>query len=396
MSGGTFIGAGFVALPPVQSQGLFGPARTTQGGPLSWHFAKSPGIPLPTKHSDATLTGVACPTPKFCVAAGALYRATAAGAEEPLVEEYNGAKWSLEHLSVPGAGRASSSDQLLGLSCASVDFCMALGDLDALTGRPLVEVYDGARWSPGTPPAMNARFTAVSCASVGFCVVVGLDYAPRQDLISYVYRSGRWSSLPFASSPPGVNALDGVACTAVSFCQAVGYLSSGGPNTMRFAEDYSGSHWAVNESHSLLAPHYNSSLADVSCYKDGACLAVGSIATEPWHGGSTPFGPFAEYLANGRWRSVLSPATAGLGHASSQGVSCTEQGCTVIGMEDGAALVLRYASGRWAAPTYGPHLPGNETTTMGFSSLSCPTPGFCVAVGGAAGEPVIMMGVSPA
>lgn len=332
--------------------------------------------------------------PNFCVAAGAVYEASAAGAEEPLVDEFNGAKWSVQHLAVPGAGVASSSDQLLGVSCTSVDFCMAVGDLDALTGRPLVEVYDGAQWSLGAPPAMNARFTAVSCPSAGYCVVLGLDYAPHQGLISYVYRSGHWHALRFSARPPGVNEFDSIACTAVSFCEAVGYMSSGGPNIVRFAEGYNGSQWAINESHSLTAPHYNSSLADVSCYKAGACLAVGSVATEPWHGGSTPFGPFAEYLANGRWRTVLSPATADLETASSQAVSCTEQGCTVVGMQNGAALILRYASGRWAAPAHAPHLPANKTSTTGFSSLSCPTSGFCVAVGGAASEPAIMMGVS--
>lgn len=134
--------------------------------------------------------------------------------------------WSLEQVRVPGL----RNGELSAVSCRSSSWCLAVGSISdtALPGavqRPLVERWDGSRWTyEGAPePAGTTRsaLTAVSCVSERACVAVGWFTKARGPRVGLVERWNglSWSIDARAASRPG---LDGVSCPSVGWCAAVG------------------------------------------------------------------------------------------------------------------------------------------------------------------------------
>jgi hypothetical protein len=128
----------------------------------------------PTPRLQGDLAGVSCSSETACIAVGqvGIYNGYDSY-ERTLVERWNGAKWSVQQTPIVGAGNSSLS----GVSCVSPTACTAVGSQDpgVPRGVPLVERWDGKSWSIQPTPVTQSGggLAAVSCTSTRWCMAVG-------------------------------------------------------------------------------------------------------------------------------------------------------------------------------------------------------------------------------
>ena len=132
--------------------------------------------PFPLGAAVMQLNGVACASPSACVAVG-FYVAGGYDRELPLIEFWNGRAWAIQPTPEPdpaSAGDPLRKDAALsGVSCSSPSMCVAVGiydfgfGLSDSSGRPLVEAWNGRRWSLQQAPTFDegSSLGAVSCYS---------------------------------------------------------------------------------------------------------------------------------------------------------------------------------------------------------------------------------------
>lgn len=172
--------------------------------------------------------------------------------------------------------------------------------------------------------------------------------------------------------------LSGVACTASTFCAAVGSYgtfptsSQSPPTGSTLAETWDGSSWTVSSSPNSSEP-YNE-LFSVSCASASSCMAVGSGSD---YASSPPTGSALLLAWDGTSWSSTSVASPG-SYASLASVSCpTTSFCMAVGSSSATGPLEEVWNGSaWAtgtAPT------GNGVNLNG---VSCVTSSSCLAVGG--------------
>jgi hypothetical protein len=354
--------------------------------------------------ADAALRGVSCASPTACTAVGDYQ--DPAGGQATLAVGLNQTGWSIETTPNP-AGPVRS--QLTGVSCASTTGCVAVGTGGGLYPGEgsLVERWNRGKWS--VLPAPDSTGTAVSCVSPTACTVVGGQQAER-------WNGRRWSvrQMPHLAGP-----LDSVSCTSRTACTAVAAFSCTDclppiPHEVPIAARWSGASWSVE----LMPTAYM--LQGLSCASPSACTAVGegggverwngrrwSIRTIPAPNGVTDFrlngvscvspractavGTVYGYTHglverwNGiKWSIEATPHPRGANAASLTGISCTALNtCTAVGSyttPNGRErlLVESWNGRRWAIhPTPSPA----AATSSALTSVSCPSPTVCTAVG---------------
>ena len=214
----------------------------------AWTVLKTARLPGP---HYGTLQAISCVSEDTCVAAG-YYQALheqAAAAPGALVEQWNGARWTLQHANP----RPISSDSTLsGISCTSGSSCVAVGAFwpeegNGYPGKPLAERWNGRSWAitaSATVPRAGGELQGVSCTSATSCTAVGQlnpgAYPQPHNRLRIPWKSGllvehwngiRWATEP-AQQPGSANRgaepiLNGVSCLSPEFCTAVGDRASG-------------------------------------------------------------------------------------------------------------------------------------------------------------------------
>jgi hypothetical protein len=214
--------------------------RTLRAVAESWNgrrwISRPPPVPPGALFSD--LDAVSCSSPDACTAVGSYHGGNYVVLT--LAERWDGRGWVLQPTPNP-AGR--TSDGLLGVSCAAVDDCTAVGNYGTGGGtwRPLAEWWNGARWylsSPAVPHgATFTQLDAVQCPGGGSCIAVGYEtgQALVPEPVAEWDRGGRWVVQP---TPPAAGGqLEGVACSHGA-CDAVGGSRAG-----LMADSWDGSVW---------------------------------------------------------------------------------------------------------------------------------------------------------
>ncbi len=167
-----------------------------------------------------------------------------------LAERWNGIRWSLQ--TIPNAiphPTNSAANALNGISCTSGSACTAVGVYkgSGTTIRALAERWTGARWSLQTLPRPIDRpseLNGVSCTSMNACTAVGFyakhASAPSRPMVE------RWNGIKWSfqrtPNPTGVTSseLEGVSCSSNSVCTAVGNYFKQGSGDLTLAERWNG------------------------------------------------------------------------------------------------------------------------------------------------------------
>jgi hypothetical protein len=431
----TAVGAVTISSAASRDGGNSGGSSMTVGLAERWNGTtwRVQAIPNPGRSIGTVFAAVSCSTPTACTAAGSYDTTSHLG--RPVAAAWGGTSWHRQ--ATPPAAGASAANGLVGVSCASVRTCIAVGFSTATTGESttLAERWDGSRWriQPSPVPAgtISAGLSGVSCPSPRACTAVGEFFSSGQRELALAERwdGASWQVQP-VPSPAGArqgSELSAVSCPSADRCFAVGqYFTKSG--SVALAETWNGARWTIQP---LPGAVSNTFLLGVSCATPRACVAVGSYGTEIWNGTSWRFVPMAtptggqvisldgvsctsgsactavgSYFSqvagplnlaetwNGTaWRVQATPNPMTQGRNQLNSVSCTSpRACTAVGVDAASdfappgGFAAAWDGTRWRLQAT-PVPPGTVLTEL--FTVSCPVPAACTAVGTIGGQSMI-------
>jgi hypothetical protein len=342
------------------------PSPTTTPSPI----ARTSLPPLPTL-PDSALNGVTCAAAGDCWAVG--FSASSTVANQPLFEHYTGSSWTTVR------NPSSSPGYLNAVTCVSASDCWAVGFSGGVgEGPPLIEHYTGSRWTivstlnpkPGLIPSPSV-LTGVTCVSTGDCWAVGISgiSGNASQLIEH-FTGSVWTIVPNPGRQPHPSRgqLNGVACTSVGDCWAVGVTDISG---IPLFEHYTGNSWSDSNTFN---PSADQGLNAVTCTSAGGCWAVGPARAT----GDNP--PLFEHDTGSGWAvsSTPSPRTGGL-----SGVTCASAAdCWAVGstfsIQGAPPLIEHYSRNSWAVVSTPNPSPGYLNA---LNAVTCASAADCWAVG---------------
>lgn len=239
-----------------------------------------------------------------------------------------------------------------------------------------------ARSVQAGPIGLAGTAQAVSCVSASWCVAVGStplnDPTPGVNGPRYyrgvhdLFTGHGWRSMPAGDTGGLAAGLSGVSCVSTNWCVAVGETTGGGPQRT-VIETWNGKRW--NRTPSPNASGSNTLLA-VACANHDFCVAVGYLL----HFG-TASRNLAEVFNGQRW-TLRPPPSPEAGNDNLSSVSCPTAGwCMAVGdfysSTPSPPTVDRYANGRWSQLKI-PYLTHSGPALAG---IACPAKEDCTAVG---------------
>jgi hypothetical protein len=141
---------------------------------------------------------------------------------------------------------------------------------------PFAESFDGVRWRSERSPRAGtfSNLTGVSCATADWCVAVGGRLHGQGSRTLVLRREDTWSLRP-SPSRSFISSFASVSCVAETACVTVGAQRGDAANRTLVA-GWDGSAWTIAASPD---PGATSVLTSVSCVRAGghvSCVAVGS------------------------------------------------------------------------------------------------------------------------
>jgi hypothetical protein len=287
--------------------------------------------PSPSGAKESELEGVSCTSEGACTAVG--YYLSSAGVQLPLIERWNGEKWTLQEAPVPAG---SIETALSGVSCASATSCTAVGTYATVTGkdRSLAEGWNGTSWSAKEPPnpagAAWSDLLSVSCTASNACVAVGEDKVNNNaEPYAETWNGTVWTLKTVALPPTEgeLALLEDISCTSSTNCEATGVYESpqGKEGELALAEHWNGTTWSLQATPKVTGSQVND-LSGVSCISSSSCTAVGHSALST--------GPVAlsEHWNGSEWAVQTTPNPSGP-DVQLEGVSCVSAAaCTAVGL----------------------------------------------------------------
>jgi hypothetical protein len=339
----------------------------------SWHAGKW-SIVRTINHltyHDA-LNGVSCSSASFCVAVG--FFLDSKRTDQTMVDSWNGATWSI----VPSPKQGINHNQLSGVSCPSSKFCVAVGFYN---GRStLVESWNGSRWSVVPSPNVgNAHnyLSGVSCVSSTSCVTVGNAVVSGHGVEALIesWNGSKWSIVPSPNLNLNSGNLAGVSCVSARSCTAAGWYNTGVGPDQTLIESWNGSAWSIPSSPDQGTG--DNRLAGISCRSASLCTAVGDYVNT---GGVSQ--TLAESWNGSTW-SIPSSPDQGTGNNTLAGISCPSASfCTAVGDYVNARGVLQTLIESWNGSTWSivpsPNQGGGQNQLL---AVSCVTTTSCAAAG---------------
>ena len=262
-----------------QGNGERGAVLRTLDGGGTWSLA--PALP----RGVGRLVGISCPTKTFCMAVGVTTAITRAIA---VISNNAGRSWRT-------AAVPRGEEELNLVTCTTPRVCIAEGEVEATTGDPstgsrlsiITTINGGSTWKQRSIATSNAAplgvpyFTGLTCATATHCLLVG-DATPPDGSPSGMIASttDRGASWTFQAVPPGTTFLNAVSCGSATQCVAAGggIEARGGSDRDMLTTGDAGQTWT-----SRMVPTAAVGLDGVSCVSVTWCMAVGFglSATDP-------------------------------------------------------------------------------------------------------------------
>ena len=339
-----------------------------------WTIQPTPMRGLHSNGTPSSLSSVSCFSSSSCIASGR--GVSRRGYIIPLADVWNGTAW--RHMVIPNPTNSADSE-LLGMSCLTATFCLAVGfgsyPTASITEKPIAETWDGTAWTVhmGVLPAGTSRalFSGVSCITATQCSVVGAYSSPGGSTpdtpLAEVWLDGSGWRRHTVPSPSGATAasLNSVVCSAANSCTAVGYYVSSTSQVLPLVETWNGTAWTAQS-----APG-TGQLNALACTGTAPCMAVGCNSSTIGCAGGPPL---VELWDGTSW--TVGPAPDG---TSLQGVSCTSATtCTAVGLNGTGT----YATA-WDGTSWTDQATPNPSGSIGavLNGIVCLSATSCEAVG---------------
>ena len=264
----------------------------------SWDGTTWSAAAVPNMNSNGDFTSVSCASATSCMAVGDSYECVpivqgdgtsfACLPSEMLVESWNGTNWSID--TTPNE---NETDGLFGVSCLAATQCVAMGvSSNTSTGadEALVESWNGTSWSVAYGPTLSgteANADSVSCVSFTNCMGVGFSFDPspgvQEETLALSWNGTTSSVVPTPNPSSTFDEFDGVSCTSATFCAGVGSTQSPLPSTFQpLLETWNGSSWSVAPSATttvLLPSSPGAAVGGSSAVLDATASASAGVAS---------------------------------------------------------------------------------------------------------------------
>jgi Cutinase len=370
------------------------PSLTPTPSGSSWTAAEAPSpANIDTGDPSAEVEGISCPSTTECVAVGVY--ADDSGNKEMLALTWSGGSWTAAGVPLPANAAFDPEVEVRGLSCPSVDECVAGGMYQDSSGGfdGLLLTWSGGSWTAaGVPLPANAATTspdvnvyAVSCASANECVAGGsyVDSSGNTQGLLLTWSGGSWTAAEApvpsdAASNPWAQ-VEGVSCPTTTQCVAVG--SYGSQVSEGLLWTWSAGSWTVGELPVLPdgASTSDSDVYAVSCPSAGQCVAVGYYDDNQ--------DGLLLTLSDGSWTAAEAPVPLDGSADHVPAVSCASVGnCVAVGAYgdssgNGQGLLLTLSGGSWTAAEAPVPTDAASDPTEQVQGISCPSASVCFAGG---------------
>jgi hypothetical protein len=354
----------------------------------AWTVTPTPNV---DGASLTTLGAVDCSSANSCMAVGApvIFTSTPPTGG-PLAERWDGASWQIVPTPRPPG---STFNSLNGVSCPQPNVCFAVGSSTSSSGTtPLVELWNGTRWSiQPSPNVPNGTLGGISCSGLVACTAVGTVHDPSSGDSRPL--AERWDPTGWhvqaTPDPTGSqnDELVSVSCALRRTCTAVGrsttFLASGGTSISPLVERWFGrvNSWGL-QSAPKPAGAESAAFAGVSCPDGPVCIAVGSTGL-----GTTNATLLAERRIGPTWsiQPLPDPPPDTFPPRNFSAVSCpARRSCHAIGaaatqIPSGDLIAGHFDGGSWRLESFAPGTP--VPSVLFLPGISCPSRVFCMAVG---------------
>jgi hypothetical protein len=365
--------------------------------------AEVPGTATLNK-GDALVLSLSCASSGNCTAGGYY---TVNGLDQPFVADEVTGTWGTAQ-AVPGIGSLNATgSNVQVVSCTSAGDCEAVGNYFAAGVEHVFAAREsGGTWGTATELPSTAALAAIdafvevqalSCPLAGNCTAGG-DYKDASGHLQPFVAdetNGTWGNaqqlpLPTALSGDGDARVDSLSCGAHGDCAVVGNVGSGLTNVYQaFVADETNGTWGALQQIPGTTANGDTEVTGVSCGSAGNCAAVGRYT--PGSSTTLALQAFVVDEAAGTWGNAHELAgSAALNVQSKAGlnaVSCSSAGnCSAVGSYVDAAgqrqvLADSETNGSWGTAAALPASGIASVPNFTASSLSCGSPGNCVADG---------------
>ena len=308
----------------------------TVPGPSGWNIVASPSSGEP----DDIVLGSTCANAVECWTVGTTVTGLGTNPDAqftPLIEQWNGATWSLAAVPANPAVHGGFFD----VTCVSIADCWAVGTvLAGQGGQPtgtLAADWNGTAWSivptPNPAGASGALLQGVTCVTTSDCWAVGYTTTAtggnESTLLVEHWNGSAWSIESATPSGQAYDELVAVDCSGPADCWAVGSagpnqekstflpIFPGGQGDQGLIEHWNGTAWSIVPSYQAAAPD-GSYLSSVTCVTGTDCWAAGSSTNSSGKAGTT----LAERWNGSSWSVVATAPPAGAGGALLGDVTC--------------------------------------------------------------------------
>jgi len=345
-------------------QGLI---ETLSGG--NWTAMEAP-LPANAGTDPRVLLGTAaCPAPGSCVATGS-YTDTS-GSQLGLIVTLSGGIWTAMEAPLPANADGNPSSSIGTPACPAPGSCVATGSYTDTSGnvQSAIETLSGGIWTaieapmptPEAAPGDERNLLgSVTCPAPGSCVAVG-SYAPTngdlQGLIETL-SGGIWTptGAPLPANAPATNAyssLDLETCPAVGDCIALGWYYDTAGKYHVVMESLSGGIWSAAEQPLPAHPAARNpsdtteGIGDVACPSTDSCFVVGSYFDQGRKDKS-----IIETLAQRVWSTIKAPLPTDTSRSLESNLhddTCSPDGtCVAVGSAAGDPLIETLPGGESA------------------------------------------------
>jgi hypothetical protein len=260
------------------------------------------------------------------------------------------------------------------ISAFGVMALMALGSISGIGPRSamadaasptIVASHAALPSDAGSDPSVVLNGSA--CANTTSCASVGSyqDVDGAQQVLLETLTSGGWvpseGALPANAGADPEASLKAVACPAPGSCEALGSYIDDEGNQQGLIDTLANGAWTPSQA--LLpvnaATDPDAQLNAVACSSPTACVGVGSYDA---NGTDVEQPPLIESLSGGSWSPLEGPLPVGSGSGVLNGLSCPTAGfCVAVGVytvmtdasglvnQNSLPLVSTFASGRWTS-----------------------------------------------
>jgi len=261
------------------------------------------------------------------------------------------------------------------VACVGAADCWAAGyaGRGPLTGpgpfATLIEHWNGQRWSVVPSPSVVrwSGLGAVSCATSADCWAIGtwmrLPHRPKGGTLTEHWNGAAWARVatptdssvvstwvPGGLPPPIVNigaTMNDVSCVREGACMAVGngkYDRTLGGSTA-LTQRWNGTAWADIGTPALAGANVTDLLA-LSCTSGSWCMAVGYSYSGPRNAAQHAV---AERWNGSAWAIVPTPSLPNWAGSTLTGVSCvTPANCWARGMSTNRSFLAHWNGSRWS------------------------------------------------